>query len=823
MDKNYIRIKGARTNNLDNISLDLPRNKLIVITGLSGSGKSSLAFDTIYAEGQRRYVESLSAYAQQFVGLMDKPAVDSIEGLSPAIAIDQRTIGNNPRSTVGTITEIYDHLRLLFSRVGSPYCLNCHTKLKKQIIKKNNKKKLNKIIAFTCTQCKFNLAPLEPRNFSFNSSYGACLTCGGLGKDLQVDGNLVWNPNLSIDEGAIKPLSKINLGSQGEILEEIYNLAQRHNISLKEPIKNLEEKKRNIILEGDKYFSGLSCYLLNKHKNTKSSFLRQEVNKYLRSVDCLVCAGKKLRPEFLAVKFGKENIFQISQKSISDLASQFKNLLNKNNLNNNQLLIAEPIIKEIIKKLSFLSMVGLDYLTLNRSAVTLSGGESQRIRLASQVGSNLSGVVYVLDEPTVGLHQKDNEKLIEMLKNLRDNGNTVIVVEHDEIMMREADFLVDIGPKAGEDGGQIMFSGKYQDILKDKNSLTGAYLSSRLSIPAKTNFRKGNKKKISIIGAKEHNLKNIDVDIPLGKLVAITGVSGSGKSTLISDILAKSLNKKFFRAKANPGKHEKIEGIENINKVIAIDQSPIGRTPRSNPATYTGAFTYIRDLFANLPEAKLKRLKAGDFSFNIPGGRCEQCAGDGVIKVEMQFLSDIYLTCDLCQGKRFKEKILEVKYKDKNIYEVLNLTIKQALEFFIKKDALREKLNTLAKVGLDYIKLGQAATTFSGGEAQRIKLATELSRRSTGKTLYILDEPTTGLHFADIEKLLKVLNMLVDQGNTVLIIEHNLDVIKSVDHIIDLGPEGGDKGGFLVASGTPKEIIKEKKSYTAKYMKRVNN
>jgi len=821
MDKNFIRIKGARTNNLDNISLDLPRNKLIVITGLSGSGKSSLAFDTIYAEGQRRYVESLSAYAQQFVGLMDKPPVDSIEGLSPAIAIDQRTIGSNPRSTVGTITEIYDHLRLLFSRVGIPYCPNCNTKLKKQIIKKSNKKKLDKIIAFTCLKCNFNLSPLEPRNFSFNSSYGACFSCGGLGKDLQVDDNLVWNHNLSIDEGAIKPLSKINLGSQREVLEEIYSLAQRNNISLQVPIKNLDSKKRNLILQGDKHWSGLSYYLLNKYKNTKSSFVRQEVNKYLRSVDCLACQAKKLRAEFLAVKFGQENIFQISQKSIIDLSLQFENFLKKNNLNNNQFLIAEPIIKEIIKKLSFLSMVGLDYLSLNRSAITLSGGESQRIRLASQVGSNLSGVVYVLDEPTVGLHQKDNEKLIEMLKNLRDNDNTVIVVEHDEAMMKAADFLVDIGPKAGEDGGEIMFSGKYQDILKSKESLTGAYLSKKLSIPNKTNFRKGNSKKIKIIGAKEHNLKNINVDIELGKLIAITGVSGSGKSTLISDILAKSLNKKFYRAKAQPGEHKKIEGIENINKVIAIDQSPIGRTPRSNPATYTGAFTYIRDLFANEPEARLKRLKAGDFSFNIAGGRCEQCAGDGVIKVEMQFLSDIYLTCDLCQGKRFKDKILDIKYQDKNIYDVLNLSISQALDFFTKKDALREKLNTLAKVGLDYIKLGQAATTFSGGEAQRIKLATELSRRSTGKTLYILDEPTTGLHFADIEKLLKVLNMLVDQGNTVLIIEHNLDVIKSVDHIIDLGPDGGDKGGYLVASGTPKEIIKEKRSYTGEYLKKI--
>ncbi len=819
----FIKIRGAKANNLKNIDIDIPRNQLVVITGLSGSGKSSLAFDTIYAEGQRRYVESLSAYAQQFVGLMDRPPVDLIEGLSPAIAIDQRTIGSNPRSTVGTITEIYDHFRLLFSRVGTPYCPDCQLKLKKEIVKKDKKSKDKKIVAFICLNCDFKLAPLEPRNFSFNSSYGACLACSGLGKDLEVDDNLVWNFNLSIDQGGIKPLAKINLGGQREILTEINGLAERHNISQQIPFKNLRTIEKNLILQGDDQWSGLANYLLDKYRNTKSSFVRQEVNKYLRSVDCLSCQGKKLQAEFLAIKFEKENIAEISSKSISNLSQQFKKYLEKNNLTNNQFLIAQPIIKEIIKKLSFLSMVGLDYLSLDRSAISLSGGEAQRIRLASQVSSNLSGVVYILDEPTIGLHQKDNEKLIEMLKNLRDNGNTVIVVEHDEAMMRAADFLVDIGPGAGENGGQIIFSGKYQKILQHKESLTGAYLSKKLRIPTKTNFRKGNSKKISILGAKEHNLKNIKVDIPLAKLVAITGVSGSGKSTLISDILAKSLNKKFYRAKAEPGQHDKIEGIENINKVIAIDQSPIGRTPRSNPATYTGAFTYIRDLFAQLPEAKLKNLKAGDFSFNVAGGRCQQCAGDGLIKVEMQFLSDIYLTCDLCQGKRFKDKILDIKYLEKNIYEVLNLTISQALEFFTKQDALREKLSTLAKVGLDYIKLGQAATTFSGGEAQRIKLATELSRRSTGKTLYILDEPTTGLHFADIEKLLKVLNMLVDQGNTVLIIEHSLDVIKSVDYIIDLGPAGGDKGGYLVASGSPREIIKKNNSQTGYYLKKIFN
>ena len=820
MDKKYISIKGARTNNLDNIDVDLPRNKLIVITGLSGSGKSSLAFDTIYSEGQRRYVESLSSYAQQFVGLTGRAEFDYIDGLSPAIAIDQRTIGSNPRSTVGTITEIYDHFRLLFSKAGAPYCPNCQKKLKKLATKKTSKKKKEEQVAFKCLSCDFKMSAMEPRNFSFNSNFGACSRCAGLGKDIKVDETLVFNEKLSINEGAIKPLFKINLGGQKKVLEEIELLANRHEISLNTPLKNLNKKSKNLILEGDKKWPGLSQYLVNKYQETKSSFVRQEINKYLKMVDCEACQGRRLKAQYLAVKFANKNIFEFSHSSVNDLIFELNNYLKKNQ-NNTNYLIVKPIIVEIIKKLGYLEMVGLDYLAIDRSASSLSGGEAQRIRLASQVGVGLSGVIYVLDEPSIGLHQKDNEKLIEILKNLRDKGNTVIVVEHDEAIIRAADHLVDIGPKAGKAGGKLVFSGETKDILKSPLSITGQYLSHKLTIPKKEKYRQGNYKKISIKGASENNLDNIDVDIPLSKLVAITGVSGSGKSSLMTDILAKYLNKKFNRAKAVPGKHKKIEGVENINKVIAIDQSPIGRSPRSNPVTYTGAFSYIRDLFAQLPESKLKNLRPGHFSFNVNGGRCEHCAGDGVIKVEMQFLSDIYLKCEFCQGKRFKDKILEVKYKDKNIYEILELTINEALEVFKNQDALRQKLLTLKQVGLGYIKLGQAANTFSGGEAQRIKLATELSRRSTGKTLYILDEPTTGLHFYDIKKLLDVLNLLVDQGNTVLVIEHNLEIIKSVDWIIDLGPGGGKRGGKLVASGTPSQVSKNKNSYTAYYLKEI--
>lgn len=828
MAGNFIKIKGARTNNLKNIDLDIPRDKLVVITGLSGSGKSSLAFDTVYAEGQRRYVESLSSYARQFVGLMDKPDVDLIEGLSPAISIDQRTVGHNPRSTVGTITEIYDYLRLLYSKCGQPYCPQCDVKLKKESEEKKTAKKVRgreikstKIERFfSCPECGYRRSELESRDFSFNSGHGACASCGGLGTKAEIDPELVFNPNLSILEGAIKPLSHANLNGNGLFLE-LSELATRHNFSLRPAVKDLRPEERKLILKGDGQFLGLLRNLEEKYSETKSSFVKTEIEKVMRISLCPNCHGARLKPEILAVKIDNLSIFEVTNKSVKELRVLLNSWAKGGLALNGQAKIVEPIVKEMLKNLELLSNVGLDYLSLSRSAVTLSGGEAQRIRLASQVGSTLSGVLYVLDEPSIGLHQRDNDKLITTLKNLRDNGNTVIVVEHDASTMMAADWLIDIGPGAGEYGGNVLYTGEPENIKKCNESLTGAYLSGKKEIKIPKQFRKGNGKAIKIIGATEHNLKNINVEIPLAKLVAITGVSGSGKSTLMSDILANALTRKFYRAKVEPGAHKELTGLEFIDKVIDIDQSPIGRTPRSNPATYTGLFTYIRDLFAELPEARVKGLNAGHFSFNVPGGRCENCAGDGVIKVEMQFLSDVYLTCDVCGGKKFKPKILEVLYQGKNIFEVLEMTVEEAKEFFKSHSAISQKLKTLDEVGLGYIRLGQSATTFSGGEAQRIKLATELSRRATGKTLYILDEPTTGLHFADIDRLLKVLNMLVDQGNTVLIIEHNLDVIKSVDWVIDLGPDGGEAGGNLVATGTPLEVAKVAKSFTGQYLKKL--
>lgn len=828
MSGQFIKVRGAKTNNLKNVDLDILRDKLVVITGLSGSGKSSLAFDTIYAEGQRRYVESLSSYARQFVGLMDKPEVDLIEGLSPAISIDQRTVGHNPRSTVGTVTEIYDYLRLLYARAGRPSCPHCNLELKKESVTK----KVSKTIRgreikstslerfFVCSECGYKRPDFEPKDFSFNSGHGACPDCSGLGVKSEIDTELLFNNNLSISEGAIKPISHTNLINNA-LFVELGKLAERHDFSVRTAIKDLSLAQKNLVLRGDDFFCGLLKSLESKYQETKSSFVKQEIEKVMRISLCPTCHGARLKQEALAVKIAGLSIFDLTNKSLKELESLFSSWLKLGTVFNGQKEIVEPIIKEIIKNLELLMKVGLHYLTLSRSAATLSGGEAQRIRLASQVGSTLSGVLYILDEPSIGLHQRDNDRLVETLKNLRDNGNTVIVVEHDASTMLAADQLIDIGPGAGEHGGEVIFSGCPDDIKNCSESLTGAYLSGKKKITIPKQFRKGNGKSIKVIGASEHNLKNVDVEIPLGKLVAITGVSGSGKSTLMTDILANALSRKFYRAKVDVGTHKEIKGMENIDKVIDIDQSPIGRTPRSNPATYTGLFTYIRDLFAELPEARVKGLSAGHFSFNVPGGRCENCAGDGVIKVEMQFLSDVYLTCEVCGGRKFKDKILEILYKGKNIYEVLDMTVTEAHEFFHEHSAISQKLKTLEEVGLGYIRLGQSATTFSGGEAQRIKLATELSRRSTGRTLYILDEPTTGLHFADIDRLLKVLNMLVDQGNTVLIIEHNLDLIKSADWVIDLGPEGGDEGGQVVVVGTPLEVAKCAKSLTGKYLKEV--
>lgn len=805
-----ISIRGARVNNLKNINIDIPRGKLVVVTGLSGSGKSSLAFDTIYAEGQRRYVESLSSYARQFVGLMNKPDLDFIDGLSPAISIDQRSVSANTRSTVGTVSEIYDFLRLLYAKVGTPHCPECGLRLKRNPSKEKNAP------AFVCSKGHFSLAELESSNFSFNSGQGACSACGGLGQCPEVSSGLVLNENLSLAEGAIRPLGVNALSNPNSFFAPFAKEIKESSLDFLKPVKLFTAAEKKFLLDGDKNFLGLKKILLDRYQDTRSSFIKQEIEKCLVVSPCSTCQGQRLKKESLAVKIEGFSIADLSDLAILELKAKL--LLIESKLKNGSLTIAQPIIKEIVGRLDLLNKVGLSYLSISRPSGTLSGGEAQRMRLATQIGSGLTEVIYVLDEPSIGLHQRDNDKLIETLKKLRDLGNTVIVVEHDEATMMAADHLIDVGPGAGILGGKIIYEGTPEKIKSCRNSLTGDYLSGRKKISPKNSYRVGNGKKIEIIGASEHNLKNINVTIPLGKLVAITGVSGSGKSSLITDILANALNRKFYRAKVEPGKHKEIKGLENIDKVIDIDQSPIGRTPRSNPATYTGIFTYIRDLFAGLPEAKVKGLNAGHFSFNVVGGRCEHCEGDGVIKVEMQFMSDIYVTCDACQGKRYQKKVLEVLYKGKSIYDFLEMTVSESMPYFKTIAPLYEKLSVLEKVGLGYLKLGQSATTLSGGEAQRVKLATELSRRSTGKTLYILDEPTTGLHFADIDRLLLVVNQLVDASNTVLVIEHNLDVIKSADWVIDLGPEGGDKGGEIVGVGTPEDLKKNKKSYTGKYL-----
>lgn len=948
--KDKIVVKGARVHNLKNIDIELPRDKFIVITGLSGSGKSSLAFDTIYAEGQRRYVESLSAYARQFLGLMDKPDVDSIEGLSPAISIDQKTAPHNPRSTVGTVTEIYDYMRLLFARIGVPHCPDCGNKIQQHtvdeivaqiskahknqniiilaplvkdkkgehkntlagIIKagysrvrfdnniytleevedmsidKKKKHSLEIVIdrvsvtgskeddarlaeaieksfglanglvtisladkdvegedktyskLFACPDCGISLTEIEPRNFSFNTPHGACPECAGLGTKLEIDPDLLINGNLTIAQGAVRAWSHNTVNSQTWMMRILGTVAEANGFDLNTPVKEFTQKQLDIVLYGtgeknwnvdyssqkfsgemDTKYEGIVPNLERRYKQTDSDFIRKEIEQYMRVLLCPSCAGQRLKKEILGVKVADHSIYDVTTKNISKAKEFFEELESSKTLSARDKKISVQIIKEIRSRLEFLLNVGLNYLTLDRAANTLSGGEAQRIRLANQIGTSLVGVLYILDEPSIGLHQRDNTRLIETIKNLKDLGNTVIVVEHDEETMEAADWIVDIGPGAGEHGGKLVAEGTPAQLKKSTKSLTGQYMSGKKEIVAPTKYRKGNGKSIKILGAQEHNLKNIDVELPLGKFIAITGVSGSGKSTLMTEILAKSLNKKFYRAKAEPGKHDSIEGLSSINKVINIDQSPIGRTPRSNPATYTGAFTPIRELFASLPEAKIKGYKPGRFSFNVTGGRCEACAGDGVVKIEMQFLPDVYVECEVCQGKRYNKEALSIHYKGRNISDVLQMTIEEAMKFFENIPSIHQKLFTLNEVGLGYVKLGQSATTLSGGEAQRVKLATELARRSTGKTLYILDEPTTGLHFEDIKRLLGVINQLVDKGNTVLIIEHNLDVIKSTDWIVDMGPEGGDEGGQVVATGTPRDVAENKDSITGQYLKKV--
>ncbi len=934
-----IIVRGARVHNLKNINVDIPRNQLVVITGLSGSGKSSLAFDTIYAEGQRRYVESLSAYARQFLGLMDKPDVDKIEGLSPAISIDQKSASHNPRSTVGTVTEIYDYLRLLFARVGVPHCPVCGKKISGQsvtqmvdqivswpegtkfvimsplvrdqkgehkhlleeakksgyqrvrfdstvmdlsealqltvdkkkkhtidivvdrialdggdrariadsletaldlgndsvILLKDEKEEILLSSNFACPEGHMNLPELNPRNFSFNSPHGACPDCTGLGTRLEIDSELVIpNKRLTLAEGAIRPWSKTTsrLSWYSRVLEAV---SKEFGFSTNTPVKDLQKKHLDAVLygTGDKKikiedesgyerftsFEGVIPNLERKYKETDSDYMRSEIEQYMRIQKCPTCKGKRLKPEFLAVTIDERSIVDVSNFSI-DEAILFTETLPKK-FSEKDMKIAHQILKEIIARLKFLQDVGLNYLTLDRSADTLSGGEAQRIRLATQIGSGLTGVLYILDEPSIGLHQRDNDRLLKTLKNLRDLGNTVIVVEHDEETIWESDWVIDIGPGAGKHGGQLVAEGTPAQVAKDKNSMTGKYLAGIESVAVPSTRRKGNGKAIKIVGATEHNLKNVDVEIPLGKFVSLTGVSGSGKSTLLNEILAKSLSAYFYNAKESPGEHKKILGIENIDKVINIDQSPIGRTPSSNPATYTGVFTYIRDMFAAVPEARMRGYKAGRFSFNVKGGRCEVCGGDGVIKIEMHFLPDVYVACEECKGKRYNKEALDIHYKGKNISDVLEMTVDEAHVFFRNVPLVARKLETLSLVGLGYMHLGQQATTLSGGEAQRIKLASELSRASTGRTLYILDEPTTGLHFDDVKRLLGVLGRLVEKGNTVLVIEHNLDVIKSADWVIDLGPEGGNKGGEVVAIGTPEEVAKVKRSYTGQYLAKV--
>ncbi len=935
MPKDTIYIRGAREHNLKNIDISIPRDKLVVFTGLSGSGKSSLAFDTIYAEGQRRYVESLSSYARQFLGQLDKPDIDYIEGLSPAISIDQKTTSHNPRSTVGTVTEIYDYFRLLFARTGIMHCPKCGKTIASQSIdeivdaimalgegtklqilapivrekkgthqkvfenakkngfvrvringeihdlyedislEKNNRHTIEIVVDriavkegiisritdsvqtaleigggiaivvltdgtelvynqnFACRDCGISMEEMTPRSFSFNSPIGACKECLGLGMLMEIDPDLVVaDTSKSVFDGGIDVCGFKNIGDDGSYSRLwIEALGQKHGFNPNKAIEDLTDEEYNLIMYGSdepltivymgerktRPFEGIINTLKRRYKDSFSSFMKAEIESLMSSNPCPSCKGRRLRDEILAVTIGDKNIAEVCEMSIRDTKAFFDSLT----FTDTEMIIAKQILKEINSRLQFLIDVGLDYLTLSRNAGSLSGGEAQRIRLATQIGSSLMGVLYILDEPSIGLHQRDNDKLLATLKKLRDLGNTLIVVEHDEDTMRAADHIVDIGPGAGIHGGYVVAEGTVEDIENCEESITGAYLSGRKKIEVPAERRKGNGKAVSIKGASENNLKNIDVDFPLGKFICVTGVSGSGKSSLVNEILNKSLSAKLNRARKKAGKHKSIKGVENLDKVISIDQSPIGRTPRSNPATYTGVFGDIRTVFSQTNEAKLRGYQPGRFSFNVAGGRCEACQGDGIIKIEMHFLSDVYVPCEVCKGKRYNRETLEVKFKGKNISDVLDMTVEEGLSFFENIPKIRRKLQTLYDVGLGYIKIGQPSTQLSGGEAQRVKLATELSRKSTGRTLYILDEPTTGLHTADVHKLIEVLSILADSGNTVVVIEHNLDVIKIADHIIDLGPEGGDKGGTLVCTGTPEEVAECEASYTGRYLKKI--
>lgn len=826
MKNQFITIRGARENNLKNISLKIPREKLVVITGLSGSGKSSLAFDTVFAEGQRRYMESLSSYARQFLGTIPKPDVDHIEGLSPAISIDQKSTIRSPRSTVGTMSDIYDYLRLLFAYVGIPHCPNCQEVLQKQIMKNKKITRFNgSKIKLYCKRCQCEFPKITLSSFSFNNPEGACPDCRGLGKKLVITPEAIFpNLRLTLAEGAIRPWSRST--SQGSSSQKILgDLAKKHRISLNTPIGKLTKKIRDIILYGDNEFEGVIANLERKYKETTSDYIKSEIKKYMVEKTCPSCNGARLRPEILMITVDGKNINEFTSMAISKLSDFMKNFSkNQSQIQENQEIILQ-ITKEINLRLEFLIEVGLKYLTLSRPSTSLSGGEAQRIRLATQLGSYLTGVLYILDEPSIGLHQIDQAKLIFALKKLRDLGNSVIVVEHDRQTIEEADHIIDIGPKAGEQGGRIVAEGTLSEIKKT-DTLTARYLNGKEKISEPKKYRTS-KNNLIIKGAKEHNLKNIDLKIPLNNLVCITGVSGSGKSTLVSDILARALKKKFYNSKLKIGSHKALIGAHHIDKVIEVDQSAIGKTPRSNPVTYTGTFSLIREIYAGLEQSQVRGYGSGHFSFNMVGGRCETCKGDSMLKFEMYFLPDAYVTCPACGGSRYNKEILDIVYKPqnknegKNIAQVLEMTISEALDFFRGHSLLEHKLRVLDSVGLGYIRLGQSATTLSGGEAQRIKLATELARKDTGKTLYILDEPTTGLHFEDIKRLLGVLQALVNKGNTVIVIEHNLDVIKCADYIIDLGPEGGDAGGKIIAQGNPRKIAKNRHSATGQYLKKV--